>query len=158
MRPLAQDLRPFPPPDDAIADLLALYAELDRRLDALGLRCRACGRCCDFARNDYQLYASYLERALVVARHGLPQLTPDGLCRFLADGRCSIHPSRPLGCRTFFCDPAYKPHEQTVCHAFQRRLRALSDRHALAWEYALFFSPLNASLLAGAGDGGSPAL
>jgi Fe-S-cluster containining protein len=117
---------------------VGLYAELDARLAEFGVECRHCGRCCDFSRSDCRLYASFLELALVARRHRRPHLTPSGQCGFLADGRCSIHPLRPLGCRVFFCDPAYKPREQDLCHAFQRRLRALADRYRLPWDYALF--------------------
>ena len=144
---MACRLEPTPPvPQQALDQLLALYDELDRHLATLDVECRACGRCCNFVRNDYQLYATYIERLLVVRRHGLPTLTRDGSCGFLVDGRCSIHPSRPLSCRTFFCDPAHKPREQDLCHGWQRRIRAIVDRHGLPWEYALFFTPLNAHL------------
>ena len=126
--------------NDALAGLRALYRALDARLGAMGVECRACGKCCDFARNDYRLYASFLERALVAASHGPPRLTATGCCGFLAEERCSIHACRPLGCRAFFCSPAYKPQEQDVYHAFQERLRALSDRHGLPWDYAPFYT------------------
>jgi len=124
----------------ALDELVALYALLDRHLAALGVACKQCGRCCDFARNDYRLYASAIERALVVARHGEPHLAASGRCGFLADGRCTIHPSRPLGCRVHFCDPAHKPREQALYHTWQRRLRALTDRYGIGWGYAPFFA------------------
>jgi Fe-S-cluster containining protein len=128
-----------PTPDAALCGLQAIYDELDAHLARLGVPCRACGECCDFARNDYRLYASELERALVVARHGEPRLTPEGRCGFLLAGRCSIHASRPLGCRVFFCDPAHKPREQDLCHTYLDRLRTLADQYGLPWDYAPFF-------------------
>ncbi len=127
--------------DRGLAELQAMYADLDAELARLAVRCRACGECCDFARNDYRLYASSLERSLAVARHGPPKLTAAGCCGFLADGRCSIHAVRPLGCRVFFCDPAHKPREQALCHAYLDRLRALTDRLGHPWDYAPFFGP-----------------
>jgi Fe-S-cluster containining protein len=126
-------------PAGAFDELLALYRDLDDHLARVGVKCRVCGRCCDFARNDYRLYASFLEFALVARGHGQPRLGPSGCCGFLVEGSCSIHPVRPLGCRTFFCDRAHKPREQDTCHAFQQRLRALTDRHGLAWDYSPFF-------------------
>jgi len=127
------------PPDAALDELEAVYRALDSHLAVLGPRCRACGACCDFARNDYRLYASHLERALVVRRHGPPRLAPSGCCGFLVGGRCSVHASRPLGCRVFFCDPAHKAREQDIYHGFQQRLRAIAERHGLPWAYAPFF-------------------
>jgi len=130
-----------PPPDPGVCfdDLLELYADLNREIAALALVCSQCGRCCNFVRNDYRLYASLPERALVAARHGTPRLTPDGDCGFLRDGSCSIHPDRPLGCRTFFCDPAHKSREQDLYHEYQRRLRGMVERYGLEWEYGPFF-------------------
>ena len=134
-----------PPPDgrdcpaEAFDDLLRLYAALDDRLREIGVACRQCGECCDFAKNDYRLYASFLERMLVVHRHGPPRLAPSGVCGFLVEGRCAIHTSRPLGCRTFFCDRAYKALEQDLYHECQRQLRAVTEKHHLPWEYVYFF-------------------
>ena len=126
-------------PNSAVSALLAIYDGLERELAALGVACRQCGRCCDFARNDYRLYASFAERALVLARHGRPRLTAEGCCGFLVGGCCSIHASRPLGCRVHFCDPAHKAREQDLYHACQQRLRALTDKYGLPWDYAPFF-------------------
>ncbi len=128
-----------PIPEAALRQLDALYEDLEAHLARLRVPCRACGECCDFARNGYRLYASEIERALIVARHGEPRLTPEGRCGFLAAGRCSAHASRPLGCRIFFCDPAHKPREQDLYHAFLERLRALADQFQLPWNYAPFF-------------------
>jgi len=126
--------------DAALDELAALYRQLDERLDELAPACRQCGQCCEFARKDYRLFASHLERALVLRRHAQPRLTPSGACCFLVEGRCSIHPLRPLACRVYFCDPAHKAREQDIYHAFQRRVRALTDKHHLAWNYAPFFA------------------
>lgn len=126
-------------PRAALDELLAAYDALGCEVARLGVVCQACGKCCDFARNDYRLYASRLELALVLRDHGPPRLRADGCCGFLRNGRCSIHPSRPLGCRTFFCDPAHRPREQDLCHAFQRQLRTIAERHTVPWGYAPFF-------------------
>lgn len=128
-------------PEAALDALAAVYRRLDRRLAALGAVCRACGRCCDFARNGYRLYATSLERALVVRAHPRPRLTPEGVCGYLAAGRCSIHPERPLGCRTFYCGPAHAGRAQELHEEALRQVRALIDRHGLPADYAPFFEP-----------------
>ena len=126
-------------PCEAIADLEALYRRVDEEVASLGLTCERCGRCCDFAANEYRLYASWLERALVLSRHGPPRLRPDGRCAF-QDGRdCSIHPDRPLGCRLFFCGAEARRVGQEAHERFIRQLRGLSRRHGLPWDYAPFF-------------------
>lgn len=143
-QPVAQSAPQDAPPQEvsgvALAELAAIYRGLDEHLAGLGVECRACGLCCDFARNDYRLYASFLERAAVLRKHGPPQLAPSGQCGFLRDGQCSIRPWRPLGCRVFFCAPGYKAAEPEVHQAFQQRLRAATDRHGLPWDYRPFFA------------------
>ncbi|MBM4031917.1 MAG: hypothetical protein FJ291_09045 [Planctomycetes bacterium] len=124
---------------NALSALAEVYGQLDAELAALGVECRACGRCCDFARNGYRLYACHLEMAPILRSHGQPRLDASGRCCFLADGRCSVRPWRPLGCRAFFCDPYHRPREQDLYHAFQQRLRRLTERYGLPWDYAPFF-------------------
>ncbi|MFP4057101.1 MAG: YkgJ family cysteine cluster protein [Candidatus Brocadiia bacterium] len=126
-------------PEAAFRELAALYERLDTHLASLGVVCRQCGECCHFARHDYRLYASRLERDYLAFRHGVPRLGPDGACGYLAGGLCSAHPRRPLGCRIFFCHPAHEAREGELYHAWQRRLRAIVERFAIPWDYAPFF-------------------
>jgi len=123
-----------------LAEVAALLGRVDEEVRRLGLRCERCGRCCDFSANDYVLYASGLERALVVSRYGMPRIGPDGRCSFQAGGLCSIHPLRPLGCRLFFCDPAARLLSQRLHERFLRELKELARRRALVWDYSPFFA------------------
>lgn len=129
----------------AVADLEALYRRVDEETRRLGLACEGCGRCCDFAANDYRLYACRLERALVVSSRGLPRLGPDGRCSFQKERVCSIHQRRPLGCRLFFCEAAARRMGEELHERFIGELRALSRRHGIAWDYSPFFSNAPAS-------------
>jgi Fe-S-cluster containining protein len=46
----------------------------------------------------------------VKRERSLPMVDDERRCPLLDDaGRCSIYASRPLGCRTFFCDRARGP-------------------------------------------------
>ena len=110
------------------AELLALYAEADALV--LGWTC-ACSaeakpgevpqvRCCQFAVTGREPYPTTVELAEV--RHAMRtagidlssprsarRLPMAGLrpCPLLSEnGRCRIYASRPLGCRTFFCQDA----------------------------------------------------
>ncbi len=98
-----------------LAELRAIYAELDAFL--AGFTCDASGDCCHFDRTGREPYPSAvelaeLERALR-ARGGPPKKrlpTVDRRCALLDErGRCSVYASRPLGCRTFFCERGRGP-------------------------------------------------
>ena len=102
------------------AQALAILHDVDRALD--GWTCDASTECCRFAVTGREPWVTQVEWQLVVdetARQGrrLPALNKDDdeRCPFLAPvegkarhegGRCTVYASRPLGCRTFFCERA----------------------------------------------------
>jgi uncharacterized protein len=48
-----------------------------------------------------------------------------------AEGRCVVYASRPLGCRTFYCDraePGERVHHRQI-NALVRRIQDLASRH-----------------------------
>jgi hypothetical protein len=66
-------------------------------------------------------------------------LTLSGECPFLTQEKhCGIHPVRPLGCRTYFCDPGYRPHESGVYERFRDKIAEISNRHNIPWDYRPF--------------------
>ena len=88
----------------AVSDLMA-----DVEAEGLGQpgRCRQCGDCCRFSRDDHRLFVTTLELAYLLAHLGDIQVVPTASpvdCVFLADGRCSIYAHRMLACRTFRCE------------------------------------------------------
>jgi Fe-S-cluster containining protein len=57
----------------------------------------------------------------------LPVVDPERRCAMLDDaGRCRIYESRPLGCRTFFCDRAHGPRKMPRAE-IQDVARAIAD-------------------------------
>jgi Fe-S-cluster containining protein len=128
--------------NDALSELEQVYQALDDALREMNPKCEASGVCCNFRNGGYILYASELETERVRQAVGEPgpwPLTDEGQCPFLSsDRKCSIHPDRPLGCRTYFCDPAYRPHESEVYEKFNTRISEISARHDLPRNYAPF--------------------
>ena len=143
-RLMNQEMSSPPDLDSALKELKEVYRELEDELARLRPHCNACGTCCNLRLGGYVLYASELETELVTrsaGRSGPLTLTPEGECPFLTEaGRCGIHPHRPLGCRTHFCDTDYRPNEADVYQAFIRRIADISDRHNLPWNYRPFHS------------------
>jgi uncharacterized protein len=140
------------------AELLALYAEADALLAGWTCACSAGSspgeplevRCCQFAVTGREPYPTAVE--LEEVRHAmrvagvdvgpsrsqrklpLADLRP---CPLLSEtGRCRIYASRPLGCRTFFCQGAEPPYGERVraprdaVNAVGRRIADLSARFA----------------------------
>jgi len=118
------------------AELLALYAEADALADGWTCACstgssaeRQAPRCCHFGVTGREPYPTAVEIAEVrhamrsagirvrdsSARARLPVVVGDDAraarpCPLLsAQGLCRIYPSRPFGCRTYFCPEAEGP-------------------------------------------------
>jgi hypothetical protein len=120
-------------------ELRALYRELDAAIRERGPVCELSGRCCRFEEYGHTLFVSAPEAALLVADAPAPSrpLDDGATCPWQdASGRCTAREARPLGCRTYFCDPAYQGAMPEVSEAFVARLKALVDRLGLPWDYA----------------------
>jgi hypothetical protein len=121
------------------APLRALYRELDEAVAAHGPVCRLSGLCCRFAEYDHTLFLSEPEAALLLADAPPPvrPLDDGATCPWQDDhGRCTAREARPLGCRVYFCDPAYQGHAPTLSETYLARLKRLCEAHGLAWNYA----------------------
>jgi hypothetical protein len=120
-------------------ELAALYARLDAELAARNPRCELSGRCCDFPRSGQRLYATAPETDYALdAAGGRAPPAPSGLCPWWVDGRCGNRAGRPLGCRIYFCDPAWESEMPRVYERYHAELRALHERHGLDYRYAPF--------------------
>lgn len=140
-----------PPPDAAVRELLALYAEFDAETARISPVCRASGRCCDFEAWGHTLFASRLESDHLARESGLEGFDPSSpFCPYWRERRCTARGPRPLGCRAYFCDASKTDSMQDLHEAFLRRLKGIHDRHGRAWDYA----PLLRQLAAAARGGG----
>ena len=143
---------------DIDAELRALYAEVDAAIALRGPTCWVSGKCCKFESFGHRLYVTALEvvwflrqvdagdgsevgHASTTARTAsggirLPQLAETaGACPYQIVGRCSTHAVRPLGCRIFFCQAGTEDWQQDLYESFLTRLRALHERHGVAYRY-----------------------
>jgi hypothetical protein len=131
----------LPPP--AAAELAALYARLDAEIAARNPRCELSGRCCDFPRSGQRLFATQPEAAFALqAAGGTAPPAPSGLCPWWVDGRCGNRAGRPLGCRIYFCDPAWEHQMPSVYERYHAELKSMHERHALPYRYAPFVDAL----------------
>ena len=59
------------------------------------------------------------------------------------DNLCTAREPRPLGCRVYFCDPAYQDTGNAITETYLRRLKELADEHGTGWRYAPLHDFLN---------------
>lgn len=131
---------------EAWNELEAIYAELERELSVLRPLCRRSSRCCRFKEYGHQLWTTAVELDYLVEHEGLPSATPPeaGTCPYLKDGLCGVRDHRMLGCRIYFCDPAYASAMGPLYEKYHARIKDLHRRHGLTYEYAEFLNALGA--------------
>ncbi len=143
------------------AELRELYAELDAAVAAQGPVCQISGRCCRFQEYGHTLFLSAAEAAYLISEAPEPvrPLDESQTCPWQdARGRCTAREARPLGCRVFFCDPAYQEAAPAISEHFVSRLKRLAERHGLPWNYAPLHRHLHAWAELARGDGRSESL
>jgi hypothetical protein len=124
--------------------VLAVYADADAAVAAAGPGCDASGRCCRFKEYGHTLFISNLEAdVLIEAAPPYPKLVSGDFCPFQVDNLCTAREPRPLGCRVYFCDPAYQETGNAISETFLRRLKAVADEHGTGWRYAPLHHFLN---------------
>lgn len=129
-------------------ELQIVYAELAIEIAEAGPVCDLSGRCCRFAEYDHTLFLSQAEADLLLADAPAPvRALDDGLtCPWQdAQNRCTAREARPLGCRVYFCDPTYQERSHELSEVFLARLKRISERHDLPWNYAPLHTHLRSS-------------
>src|SRR5262245_13518860 len=125
--------------------VLELYREVDAAVAAAGPVCVASGRCCRFKEYGHTLFLSNLEADVLLA-NAPPYEKPASadFCPFQKDNLCTAREPRPLGCRIYYCDPAYQETGQRLSEECLCRLKQMADDAGLPWRYAPLHTFLNA--------------
>jgi hypothetical protein len=131
----------------------AFYHEVDRRIETQGLRCRNCGRCCDFGRCGHRLFVTSVELAYFVWGQGGAVRSPAGrCCPYQEGGACVARGHRPVGCRLFFCDPQSREWQARQYEDLRARLVGLHEEFGVGYAYVEWLEALGRlSAMAGAG-------
>jgi Fe-S-cluster containining protein len=127
--------------------VLQLYREVDREVQAAGPVCAASGRCCRFKEYGHVLYLSNLEAEVLLAQAPAYEtpVTPD-YCPFQNDNLCTAREPRPLGCRIYYCDPTYQETGNRITETYLARLKELAREHSVEWHYAPLHHFLDAAV------------
>jgi Fe-S-cluster containining protein len=117
--------------------VLAVYAVADAAVAEAGPRCEASGRCCRFTEYGHTLFLSQLEAEILLEAappYDQP-VTRDG-CPFQVNNLCTARDPRPIGCRVYFCDPAYQDRMSEIIEMAIADLKAIADEFGTRWHYA----------------------
>jgi hypothetical protein len=124
--------------------VLELYQEVDVEVRAAGPVCMASGRCCRFKEYGHVLFLSNLEaEVLLSAAPPYSQPVSADFCPFQKENLCTAREPRPLGCRIYFCDPAYQDAMKDITEKYVRRLKELAAQQGVEWRYAPLHHFLN---------------
>ena len=129
-----------------IADRLeAIYAMIADQVAARSPASVASGRCCNFEQYGHRLYVTGLEAAWCVRRldEDSPPLTRDavveararGGCPFQVGTLCGVHTIKPVGCRTYFCDPTSQAWQEALTERAHAMVRALHVSTGTPYRY-----------------------
>ncbi len=141
-RAICPGIRPVVPEavrKEAFTRVEALYAEVDRVVEQSHAVCLARGLCCRFEDAGHELFATALEADFAAAKEPhAPAPAGPGRCPYHVGGRCTARAARPLGCRTYFCDPAQEDALARTHEHFLARLRAIEAETGYPTAYARF--------------------
>lgn len=126
--------------------VLEVYAWADAAVAAARPRCEASGKCCRFREYGHTLFISQFEAELLLetAPPYTQPVSADG-CPFQVEGLCTARAERPLGCRIYFCDPAFAERMIEITEESIARLKRIAEAHDTGWSYAPLHQFLNAA-------------
>ena len=125
-------------------EVLNVYQAADADVAAAGPVCIASGRCCRFTEHGHVLYISNLEAAVLLesAPPYEQPVSPD-FCPFQKEKLCTAREPRPLGCRVYYCNPAYQETGNAITEKYLANLKELATAHGIPWRYAPLHEFLN---------------
>lgn len=125
--------------------LEAIYGMIADQVAALAPTCVASGRCCNFESYEHRLYVTGLEAAWCVAQLAPehPELSQESLadaqqrggCPFQVGKLCGVHTIKPVGCRTYFCDPRAEGWQEALTERAHGMVKALHESADVPYRY-----------------------
>jgi Fe-S-cluster containining protein len=146
LKQVDQLIQGIPPERPEFLALSELFARVDREILGIGPQCELSGRCCRFKQFGHDLFITGLEHDYLIetSSAAVMSLNYGENCPWQSkSGICTARNSRPLGCRVFFCDPAYADSMPEIMESAIRDLKKIHIEADLAWDYR----PLQAYLI-----------
>lgn len=115
--------------------LLAIYRDLENDVAEAGARCDLSGRCCRFGEFGHTLFVSSIEAELLVSQPRPRGPLSEDFCPYQRGALCTARNVRPLGCRVYFCDAAYRDRMEELSELYVKRIKDLADEQGREWHY-----------------------
>lgn len=125
--------------------LEAIYGMIADQVSAHVPVCVASGRCCNFESYGHRLYVTGLEAAWCIQQLGPehPELSPAavadavrrGGCPFQIGTLCGVHAIKPVGCRTYFCDPRAEGWKEALTERAHGMVKDLHEASSIPYRY-----------------------
>lgn len=126
--------------EEAMSALGVLYEEVDAEIAGHAPVCQLSARCCRFREYGHDLFVSGLEREYWLrageAAVAADEWRPGENCPWQSSsGLCHARKGRPLGCRVYYCDPAFEPVMPEITEAAISRIKRITGQAGMAWDY-----------------------
>ena len=127
--------------EDLLLAIDCIYTQLQDAIDLQKPRCDASGRCCRFEEYGHRLFITTAEMAAFLTITLQPVQPPhgeDGLhgdCPFQVNQLCTVHATRPFGCRIFFCDPSVDQWQSQQYERVHAQIKSLHDALGIPYFY-----------------------
>lgn len=124
------------------------YLALQDQIELRRPVCATSGRCCRFDEFGHRLFVTTMELAMFI--HGLERPVPARSfagacgCPFQQNKLCSVHATRPFGCRIFFCDETSTEWQRQQYEFFHAELKRLHERLRIPYFYVEWRQALQA--------------
>jgi Fe-S-cluster containining protein len=133
--------------EEVIKRVAEVYNWLDLQVatrEDTDLKCKACGKCCDFESWGHRLYVSTPELAYFAAGRIAENIRPmrHGLCPYNLNGKCQAYDKRFIGCRVFLCE-GDNDVEAELSNKSLEAMKRISNDCGMIWRYADLKTALN---------------
>lgn len=120
-----------------------LYEDVDEKIAQGNHKCTNCKKCCDFTISGLSLFVTNLEFEYFRLNADEIRVPQADRCPYLdEESGCSVREIRPLGCRTFFCNPSDDSSLSEIYEDALARIKSFVMQNNLPYSYKLWIEIL----------------
>ncbi|MBW8016767.1 MAG: hypothetical protein FVQ82_11315 [Planctomycetes bacterium] len=98
--------------------------------------CTGCGDCCNFTEYDHLLFVTGVELTHFTEAIGTENIKPmqNGICPYMAGGKCTVYENRFAGCRIFQCKGSDEKQGEVMEKAL-RKFKDIGEKFGVDYSY-----------------------